>query len=163
MADNKWEQPESPPPPLFLGQKEKDLVKQVNDELAERVIGQQILYYPIDLETTDFHPVYGEAIVKNFLPPIRVYALVTWNQDQSRFSTGVGIDVEEQITVNFHRRSLEEDQDLYVRVGDFVLYGDVVYEIVKTAEPRQMFGQVENPIEITATCFKARKGIFDAT
>ena len=163
MADNKWEQPASPPPPLFLGQKEKDLVKQVNDELAERVIGQQILYYPIDLETTDFHPVYGEAIVKNFLPPIRVYALVTWNQDQSRFSTGVGIDVEEQITVNFHRRRLEEDQDLYVRVGDFVLYGDVVYEIVKTAEPRQMFGQVENPIEITATCFKARKGIFDAT
>ena len=163
MADNKWEQPASPPPPLFLGQKEKDLVKQVNDELAERVIGQQVLYYPIDLNTTDFHPIYGEAIVKSFLPPIRVYALVTWNQDQSRFSTGVGIDVEEQITVNFHRRRLEEDQDLYVRVGDFVLYGDVYYEIVKTAEPRQMFGQVENPIEITATCFKARKGIFDGT
>ena len=163
MADNKWEQPASPPPPLFLGQKEKDLVKQVNDELAERVIGQQVLYYPIDLNTTDFHPIYGEAIVKNFLPPIRVYALVTWNQDQSRFSTGVGIDVEEQITVNFHRRRLEEDQDLYVRVGDFVLYGDAYYEIVKTAEPRQMFGQVENPIEVVATCFKARKGIFDGT
>jgi hypothetical protein len=163
MADNKWEQPASPPPPLFLGQKEKDLVKQVNDELAERVIGQQVLYYPIDLNTTDFHPIYGEAIVKNFLPPIRVYALVEWNQDQSRFSTGVGIDVQEEITVNFHRRRLEEDQDLYVRVGDFVLYGEVVYEIVKTAEPRQMFGQVENPIEVIATCFKARKGIFDAT
>ena len=163
MADNKWEQPASPPPPLFLGQKEKDLVKQVNDELSERVIGQQVLYYPIDLNTTDFHPVYGEASVKNVLPPIRVCGLVEWNQDQSRFSTGVGIDVQEEITVNFHRRRLEEDQDLYVRVGDFVLYGDVVYEIVKTAEPRQMFGQVENPIEVVATCFKARKGIFDGT
>ena len=163
MADNKWEQPASPPPPLFLGQKEKDLVKQVNDELAERVIGQQVLYYPIDLNTTDFHPIYGEAITKNFLPPIRVYALVEWNEDRTRFSTGVGIDVQEEITVNFHRRRLEEDQDLYVRTGDFLLYGEVFYEIVGTSEPRQLFGQIENPIEVIAKCFKARKGIFDGT
>ena len=73
---NKWSQPEAPPPPLFLGEKERDLVKQVNDELIERVIGQQILYYPIDLEHTNFHPLYNEAIVKSFLPPVRVYALV---------------------------------------------------------------------------------------
>ena len=46
---NKWKQPVQQPPPLFIGKKEKDLVKQVNDELIERVIGQQILYYPIRL------------------------------------------------------------------------------------------------------------------
>ena len=50
----------------FLGKKERDLVKQVNDELIEKVIGQQILYYSIDLETTNFHDLYGEAIRKNF-------------------------------------------------------------------------------------------------
>ncbi len=43
MAD-EWKKPKSPPPPLFLGKKERDLVKQVNDELIEKVIGQQILY-----------------------------------------------------------------------------------------------------------------------
>ena len=48
MSDNEWSRPASPPPPLFLGKKERDLVKQVNDELVEKVIGQQILYYPID-------------------------------------------------------------------------------------------------------------------
>jgi hypothetical protein len=42
--DNKWERPDAPPPQLFLGKKERDLVKQVNDELIERVIGQQIVY-----------------------------------------------------------------------------------------------------------------------
>ena len=26
MADNKWEQPDAPPSPLFLGEKERDLV-----------------------------------------------------------------------------------------------------------------------------------------
>ena len=40
-------QPSAPPPPLFLGKKERDLVKQVNDELIERVVGQTVLYYPV--------------------------------------------------------------------------------------------------------------------
>ena len=53
--DNKWSKPDAPPPPLFLGKKERDLVKQVNDELIEKVIGQQILYYSIDLRATKFH------------------------------------------------------------------------------------------------------------
>ena len=36
---NKWEQPSNPPPPLFTGKKERDLVKKINDEIIERVIG----------------------------------------------------------------------------------------------------------------------------
>ena len=64
MSDNEWSRPAAPPPPLFLGEKERNLVKQVNDELVEKVIGQQILYYPIDMETTNFHDLYGEAIEK---------------------------------------------------------------------------------------------------
>ena len=66
--DNKWSRPAAPPPPLFLGKKERDLVKQVNDELIEKVIGQQILYYPIDMERTNFNDLYGEAIEKTYLP-----------------------------------------------------------------------------------------------
>ena len=69
-TQNKWSQPASPPPPLFLGKKERDLVKQVNDELIERVIGQDLLYYAISLQETDFHPIYGEAIEKSFYPPL---------------------------------------------------------------------------------------------
>jgi len=101
----KWQQPESPPPPLFTNQKEKDLVKQINDELIERVIGQQIVYYPISLEHTDFHPLYGEALTKTFLPPVHVYALV---------------------------------------------------------EPKRLFGDSNNKMEIAAKCIKAREGTFDA-
>ena len=56
--ENKWTQPTNPPPPLFLGEKERDLVKQVNDELIERVIGQTVAYYAIDLDRTNYHPLY---------------------------------------------------------------------------------------------------------
>ena len=76
--DNKWTQPVAPPPPMFVGEKERDLVKQINDEIIENIVGQQILYFPIDMEASNFHSLYGESIKKTFLPPIRIYALVTW-------------------------------------------------------------------------------------
>ena len=52
--------------PFVFGKKERDFVKQVNDELIERVIGQGIFYYPISIEHTDFHPLYGEALERTF-------------------------------------------------------------------------------------------------
>ena len=158
----KWSQPKQPPPPLFFGKKERDLVKQVNDELIERVIGQQVLYYPISLEHTNFHDLYGEALVKTFLPPVRVYALVKFGGIQTTFMNNVGIDKNSTITIQFHKRRLTKDQDLFVRVGDFVLYGDIYYELVSLAEPRQLFGQIDHKFEISAEGVRAREGLFDA-
>tara|TARA_Y100000310_G_scaffold12282_1_gene12679 strand:- start:284 stop:775 length:492 start_codon:yes stop_codon:yes gene_type:complete len=163
MADNKWKQPTNPPPPLFVGQKEKDLVKQVNDELIERVIGQQVLYYAVDPERTDYHDLYGEALKKTFLSPIRVYALVEWEEFTSTYSQNIGIDQNASIVVHFHKRRLTEDQNLFVRQGDFVLYNDVFYEIMTLAEPTQLFGQPDTMVEISAKCVRAREGLFDAT
>ena len=160
---NEWEQPASPPPPLFLGKKERDLVKQVNDELIERVIGQTIAYYPIDIERTNFHDLYGEALTKTFLPPVRVNALVEFDGITTKYSSNIGLDKESSITIHFHKRRLTEDQDLYVREGDFVLYGDILYEIVTLSEPRQLFGQIDHKLEISAKCIKAREGLFDGS
>jgi hypothetical protein len=163
---NKWSQPAAPPPPLFLGEKERDLVKQVNDELIERVIGQEIIYYPISVENSNFHPLYGEAVEKNFLAPIRVYALVTW-EGYATTVTKLGIDKRLTIIVKFHRRRLTEDQDLYVREGDFVLYGQDHFEILTLNYPKQIFGQAwagwDRVFEIEAHCVKAREGTFDAS
>jgi hypothetical protein len=157
----KWTQPENPPPPLFTGQKEKDLVKQVNDELIERVIGQTILYYPISLERTNFHSIYGEAIKKSFLPPVRVYALVEGPESETTTSR-YGIDRIGKITVHFHKRRLTKDQNLYVREGDYVYYGSTYYEIVTLAGAgSKIFGDVNSAMETVATCVKARRGIFD--
>ena len=160
---NKWSQSDAPPPPLFTGKKERDLVKQVNDELIERVIGQTVVYYPIDVNTTNFHPLYGEAIKKNFLPPVRVHALVEFEGINTKYETNIGLDKESNLTVHFHKRRLTEDQDLYVREGDFILYGKIYYEIVTLSEPKQLFGQIDHLLEISAKCIRAREDLFDAT
>ena len=160
--DNKWDKPASPPPPMFFGTKERDLVKQVNDEIIERVVGQQVLYFPLDLQHTNYHPLYGEAIEKTFLPPVRVHALVEYQGIETSDMEGIAIDKATKIKVMFHKRRLTEDQDLYVREGDFVRYGEIFYEIVKLMEPKLLFGQVEHRFEIQAECIRSRDGLFNA-
>jgi len=160
MSKKKWDQPENPPPPLFTGKAEKDFVKQVNDEIIERVIGQTIVYYPISLEHTQFHEIYGEAIEKNFLNPIKVYAMVKYDSEKTS-TTPLGVDRIERITVSFHKRRLSEDQDLFVREGDFIQFGDTLYEILTLAEPKWLFGHVSAKFEITATCVRARESLFN--
>ena len=144
---------------MFFGKKERDLVKQVNDELAERVIGQSIAYYPISVEESNFNDIYGEAIDKVSLPPVRVYAYVVVENEQS--NDRYGYEYQTKLTVNFHRKRLTADQNLFVRVGDFVQYGDEFYEIVRTYnDTRYYFGQVEHKFQISAECIRARQDAF---
>jgi len=161
MSDpkHKWKQPAAPPAPMFFGKKERDLVKQVNDELSERIIGQPIAYYAISAEESNFNETYGEAVEKVSLPPIRVYAFVVVENEQT--NEKFGYEYQTKLTVNFHRRRLVEDQNLYVRVGDFVQYGDEFYEIVRLYnDTRYLFGQVEHKFQVTADCIRARQGVF---
>tara|TARA_A200000159_G_C7304489_1_gene331711 strand:+ start:865 stop:1359 length:495 start_codon:yes stop_codon:yes gene_type:complete len=160
--DNKWSKPTAPPPPMFLGEKEKDLVKQVNDEIIERVVGQQLLYFPIDIDHTNFHPIYGEAIEKTFLPPVRVFARVEYQGVETKFLDNIAIDKKTGLKIMFHKRRLTEDQNLFVREGDFVRYGSIFYEIVKLNEPKHLFGQADTQFEILAECIRARDGVFNA-
>tara|TARA_Y100000310_G_scaffold345722_1_gene468822 strand:+ start:6880 stop:8559 length:1680 start_codon:yes stop_codon:yes gene_type:complete len=144
---------------MFFGKKERDLVKQVNDELAERIIGQPIAYYPISIEESDFNDTYGEAIDKVSLPPIRVFAYVEVENIQT--NEKYGYEYQTKLTVNFNNKRLTEDQNLFVRVGDFIQYGDQFYEIVKTYnDTRYYFGQVEHKFQISTECIRARQGSF---
>ena len=155
--DNKWSKPSNPPPPLFLGEKERNLVKQVNDELLERVIGQQILYLPVSVDYSTFHPLYGEAIEKVFIPPVRIYTLVEFDGIKTT-TENFGLDKEDSIIVRFHKRRLTEDQDLYLREGDYVMYGQRFYEIVSLTEDRQLFGQIDSLFQFAAKCIRTRRG-----
>ena len=156
---DKWSQPNQQPPPLFLGEKERDLVKQVNDELAERVIGQTVVYYPVDEDKTNFHPLYGEAINKICLPPIRVYAYVQVDNEQT--NDKYSYEYKTKLSVHFHYKRLTADQNLDVRVGDFIQYGDLFYEIVRLYDDtRYYFGQIYHQFQTSAECKRARKGNF---
>jgi hypothetical protein len=161
MGD-KWELPAAGKtnPVLFIGDQEKDLQKQIADEVVEQFINQEVFYYPIDIEKTQYHPIYGEALDKKFYPPLHVHCMVEWEGFVSN-NDGYNIDRIPSITVHFHKRRLNEDMDFVVREGDFILYGRDYYEIAKLEEPRRVFGAYNLRPEVTATCVKARRGLFE--
>lgn len=160
MSENKFSKLQAAPPPLFVGKKERDFVAHITLETQERIIGQSILYYPIDIETTNYHSVYGEAINKNYLPPVQVYVAIEW-EGYKTDTEKLGVDRYASINVHFFKRRLVEEKDLEVRVGDIVLYGTQYYEIVELNEPRELFGQVfAEKVEIEAKCIRAREGYF---
>jgi hypothetical protein len=163
MSDgsNKFKNLAAPPAPMFTNQKEQDFVKQVNDELIERVIGQQVLYYPIDHINTDWN-IYGESPEKSFLSPVQCYVLVVWEGLETVFEDDLGADKRTKIIVRFQARRIQEDKNLYVREGDFILRGDTYYEIQSVGEPSELFGQPDQRFEVEAACLKAREGVFNA-
>lgn len=158
---NKFNRQPAPPPPMFTGIKEKDFYKQVVDEAVERVAGQEIVYYSIDLEHSNIHSVYGESLEKTFLSPIHLYTPVLY-QGYEITQTIYGIDKRIKLQVHFHYRRIKEDIDLFVREGDFIAYGDRFFEIISTEEPELIFGQYDYKVEVVANCIETREGIFNA-
>ena len=112
------------------------------------------------MEYSNFHPLYGEAIEKCFLPPVRVYVLVDFEAIETT-TENFGLDKMHTINVKFHERRLHEDQNTYIREGDYIQYGHTFYEIVTLTEDRPLFGQVDHLFQIIAKCVRTRKGLLD--
>ncbi len=89
--------------------------------------------------------------------------MVEWQGRETQHQDNFGVESMSTIRVNFHKRRLTEDQDLYVREGDFVFYAGQYYEIVALRWPKFLFGQDEYYFEIQADCTRAREGLFDAS
>jgi hypothetical protein len=139
MSQNKWTQPKQPPPPLFIGAAERNFVKQINDEVIEKVIGQQVLYFPVDIARTKFN-LYGEAIDKTFYSPVQVYGLVNYEESERTQGT-FGFDNVRRITAHFNDRRISQDKNLFLRLGDFVQYDDTFFEIIDVSYTKTLFGQ----------------------
>lgn len=157
----KWSRPASPPAPLFFGEKERNFVKQLVDEVTECIIPQVIIYYPISVKHSKFHELYGEAIEKSFLPPVKIAARVYWGDGVITTTEKHNIDSESRIIVRFQKRRITEDLDLFVRQGDIIFYGSQFYLIQKLGEPDELFSQADQRFEITAECLRVRGGQFD--
>ena len=86
--------------------------------------------------------------------------MIEWGETTTT-ATNYGVDRIYSLTCHFHKRRLTEDQDLFVREGDFINYGGEYYEIVTLSEPKQLFGNTNYMLEVSAKCARARQGLFD--
>lgn len=148
------------PPAMFLNIPERNIQKHYTDEITEKIIGQEVMYYPIDIQSSNFHPLYGESINKIYLPPIRIFALIEHSESETT-TTNYGIDRKTKIIIHFHKKRLTMDQELEVKEGDFVYWNREYHEIVKLDPSALLWGNQNERVEIAATCTKARKGTFN--
>jgi len=144
---------------LFVGDRELDFFKLLTKELMQKVIAQKVIYYAVSEEHTNSHRLYDEAINKTVWRPVEINALVLYNEPLQT-ATQFSIDTIYSLEIYFYTRELQE-RNVIPREGDFVKFGDIVYEIEKLSRASITYGQVENEVMLKANCRVSRKSQFE--
>lgn len=143
--------------PLFRSKNDIAYLKRQNKEVVEHVIGEKITYYAISNKFTRKN-FYNEAIEKIFDPPVEVFALVKW-KDQQVTTTKFGQDLIYNISFYPLLDTLTE-LNLSPREGDFVEYDQKRFEITSITYPKQMLGKEEENFYLQLDCTTARDSTF---
>jgi len=142
---------------LFITPRELDLISDLTKEVIKDVIGQRIFYYPVRTDVTSVHDVYEESIEKIFDPPLELDALVEWSPGEIR-TNKFGSEKYHSIEARLHAQDLI-DKGLRMKIGDFMSYGSVFFEITQVVTISKIFGQVEHLTGYKLVGKQAREGL----
>lgn len=144
----------------YITTRELDLIDSWSRELIQDVVRQEVIYYAISYEDSRVHDVYDEAVVKQWLSPIRINARVEFDQTATATEGGT-LDSTYSITVQLHPEECRE-RNLSPREGDFLEYGQVIFEITSVLLSQPAFGQINDKMKYELTCVPSREGQFKA-
>jgi hypothetical protein len=147
------------PSPLFVGAKELSFFNSVTKELVQKVVSQRLTYYSVSSEHTKAHDLYDEAITKTVFIPLEINALVYYDAPEQT-NTSFSIDTIYKIEIYFHLYELEE-RNIKPKEGDFVKFGEIMYEIQNLTQPQITFGQINEKVMTKAVCIVSRKSQFE--
>jgi hypothetical protein len=144
---------------LFITTREMDLISDLTKEVIKDVIGQRIFYHPVRTDVTAVHDVYDESTEKVFDPPIELDALVDWSPGETR-TNKFGSEKFHSIEARVHTRDLT-DKNLRMKIGDFMSYGSIFFEITQVESISKIFGQVEHVTGYKIAGKQAREGLIN--
>jgi hypothetical protein len=144
---------------LFIGQREQNLISDITKELFRDVVGQKVYYYAISETKTRNHEIYNESSDKVWDAPVELPALVG-SPERGVKSDIFGPEYLAKLEVFLHYRDLI-DIGINVTVGDFIRWGDTVYEIANVTNLRNIYGHAESTDGYKLECVQARKGQID--
>lgn len=140
----------------FVTQKELNLIKSINKELIQKITGEEVIYYAISEEHTVSHRLYKEAINKVWFNPVKINARLEYD-NPGVDSTNMTLDSKFTLNVFFLTDELTE-RNLKPKEGDFIEYGQIIFEITAVTQPQLVFGQINNKILTKCTCVPSREG-----
>lgn len=144
----------------FVTERELGLIRHWTKELVRDVSRQYVLYYAISAEDSVIHDVYDEAVTKTVMDPVKVNCRVEF--DELAATTGQGVmDSNFELTVQIQPQELK-DRNLNPRAGDFVEWGQVMFEVTNVTTRNPAFGQANEKVTIQLTCFPSRENQYKA-
>lgn len=142
----------------FITEKEIAFIDALNAELIQSNAQQEVIYYAISEEHTTSHDIYQESVTKVWYTPVKLFARVDY-RDLGAQSTNFTVDSRYELDVFFHDKELI-DRNVSPREGDFIEFGQVVFEITSISRPQLVYGQANKKIQVMCTCKVSREGQF---
>lgn len=140
----------------FITDKEFAYIEKINKELIQEYVGQEVIYYAISMEHTVSNDLYNESIDKVWFSPIKINARVEWD-NPGVSTTSFTLDSQYSLIVDFHTQELIE-RNVSPTEGDFLEFGQVVFEITSVTTPELVYGQPNNKIMTRCVCVPSREG-----
>jgi hypothetical protein len=123
---------------LFGSRKDFDLLVNINRELLKDIVEQEILIYKLSTSDTTTN-IYGEALEKTFLEPVKLNSLIT-RGDQIIDIDEFGPDLGREASFACLKQDLE-DITLVPEVGDIVMWHEDYYEVDTVRENQYFYGR----------------------
>lgn len=142
----------------FITTRELKLIDSWSRELIQGTVQQEVIYYAISYEDSHVHDVYEEAIQKEYYQPVRINARVEFDQGATEAERG-SLSSTYSATVQLHAEECRE-RNLNPREGDFVEFGQVVFEVTSVRYSQPVFGQINDKLKYELTCVPSREGQF---
>jgi len=132
---------------IFGSNRDFNLLVNINRELLKDVVEQEVLIYKLSLSDTDTN-IYGEALQKTFLEPVKLNCLIT-RGDQVIDIDEFGPDLGREASFALLKQDLE-DINLVPEVGDILMWHEDYYE-VDTVRENQLFYGRDNKYNVERT------------
>ena len=123
---------------IFGSNKDFNLLVNINRELLKDVIEQEILLYKLSIVDTSTN-LYGEALEKTYLQPIKLNCLVT-RGDQVYDVDEFGVDLGREASFALLKQDLK-DINTVAEVGDIVMWHEDFYEVDAIKENQLFYGR----------------------
>jgi len=126
---------------LFGSSRDINLIKKINRELLQDIIEQEVLYYKLDLYSTESN-LYGESLEKVWKPAVKFNCLIT-RGDQIISVDEFGPDLTREMSFAFLKADLV-DADVYPEVGDVVTWHEDYFLVDTVRENQFKLGRDSN-------------------
>mgnify|MGYP003655373032 FL=1 len=123
---------------IFGSNRDFNLLVNINRELLQDVIEQEILLYKISITDTTTN-LYGEALEKTYLEPIKLNCLIT-RGDQVYDVDEFGVDLGREASFAILKQDLR-DINTVSEVGDIVMWQEDYYEVDAIKENQLFYGR----------------------